>query len=187
MFYMNKRDGKLAEEQGYVDPDTIIFEDVSNDEVHEDESSPEPVISEETAEEEENGEFLIYTNADYGFYCAYPAEFLSEEPKGVNAVKAFVSPDGTAEIIIRANTNSGGLTAEAALSELISAYGDSITYKANGNTWYAASVTRNGRSMYRKFFATESSIYCMDFEMNEGDEEKYSPYIEYMENNFGKV
>jgi len=79
------------------------------------------------------------------------------------------------------------LTAEQALAEFVAAYGESVTYKASGKGWYAASMTKNGRSLYRKFFATEDSIYCVDFGMNASDMEKYSPYIEYMEDNFGKA
>ncbi len=196
MFFMHKKNefrqkaesaeveiNKLAEEKI-----TEVMEDVREKEVEEtslEEELPEIVMPEELSQEEELQEFLVYTDYTYGFYCAYPAEFASQEPTGINAVRSFVSPDETAKITIRANSNSVGLTAEEALEEFCASYGESITYKASGNTWYAASVTKNGRSLYRKFFATPDCIYCMDFEMNEADVDKYSSYIEYIEDNFG--
>lgn len=143
---------------------------------------PTPQTKEET--NPEDATYSIYRNDTYGFYCAYPDNFTQVSPQGVNALKTFISEDGTVKMTIRASANSDSITTQEALNDFIRAYGGTVSYKSSGDTWYAVSVVSEGRSIYRKLFNENGSLYCMDFEMNAGDEDKYSPYIEYIEDNF---
>ena len=128
--------------------------------------------------------YNIYTNNDYGFYCAYPAEFMSVLPDGINALKTYISEDLSAVMTIRASRNTNGITVNDAYNDLYTTYGEKITYKAKGSTWYAASIDLGERALYRKLFIINENVYCMDFETNKEDVDKYSPYIEYIEDNF---
>ena len=124
-----------------------------------------------------------YTNDTYDFYCDYPSDFAEATPRGVNALKTYVSEDGTAEMTIRAQKNTDSVSTQQALNEFISVYGNP-SYKASGDTWYVASIRNGGKTIYRKFFNQNGNICCMDFIVKTEDEEKYSPYIEHIEDNF---
>lgn len=135
-------------------------------------------------DEETEAAYGVYRNSAYNFYCAYPADFISTSPKGINALKSYESVDGTAVMTIRANKDTSGITIEEAMEDFCRAYGGTVGYQAKGDTWYAISVTNEGRMFYRKFFSAQGNIYCMDFEFNEEDLQIYSPHIEYIEDNF---
>ncbi len=128
--------------------------------------------------------YSTYTNNTYGFYCAYPDNFNEVDPRGVNSLKTFVSEDGSAEMTIRASVNTNSVSTEESLNDFINAYGGNVSYEASGDTWYAISVTSEGRLFYRKLFNKNGYLCCMDFSMNEGEKDKYGPYVEYIEDNF---
>ena len=81
--------------------------------------------------------------------------------------------------------NSSNITIEQALQDLYNTLDGEVTYKASKSTWYAISLIKNdGRIFYRKLLMKNNNIYSMDFEIDPQDLDKYSPYIEYIEDNF---
>lgn len=129
-------------------------------------------------------EYGMYKSIKYNFYCAYPAYFYEVPADGINALKKYESPDGTAVMTIRASENSDNITIYDAMNDYKQACGGIADYSANGDTWFAMASEYNGRSYYRKLFITAGNIYCMDFEMNTHDEDYYGPFIEVIEDNF---
>ena len=142
--------------------------------------TPEPSSSREIVS------YSTYTDRNYGFKSAYPSNFHSVAPSGVNAVKTYVSADSTATMTLRATYNTGGMSVQDALDDLYAQYGSDVNYQQHGETWYAAAVTRAGgaRSLYRKLFVKNGIICCMDFEYNISDYDIYQPCLEDLENNF---
>jgi len=138
----------------------------------------------EVPETDDIPSYAVYKNATYNFECAYPTDFVNVAPEGINAVKTLQSQDGTAVMIIRACENSDGISIDDAMKDYYNVYGDDVTYQANGDTWYVFARESGNKSYYRKCFIKNGNIYCMDFEFNREDMDIYSPYIEYIEDNF---
>lgn len=128
--------------------------------------------------------YQTYVNREYGFSCAYPAEFRSVTPRGVNAVKTYISADSGAEMTLRAVWNTEDMTLDEAYEDFHKLYGDNIIYHPKGQTWFAATVEWEDRSFYRKLFLKNGMICCMDFEYPTDELDIYGPYIEYIEDHF---
>ena len=155
-------------------------EPVSNpvNELSDEVETPEVTVSEVVT-------YGTYNNNSYRFYCAYPLNFTETTPSGANVLKQYISLDGSAVMKIRASRNASNITIEQALQDLYNTYDGEVTYKASKSTWYAISLIKNdGRIFYRKLLMKNNNIYSMDFEIDPQDLDKYSPYIEYIEDNF---
>lgn len=162
----------------------VIEQDVEEEAEPEDDENAQGKTINTIAEDSEGNEYMIYQNSKYGFYCAYPAHFDEITVTGVNALKTFESPDGSASMTIRACRDQNGITIEDAMEDFYSACGGYVSYEASGDTWYAASIEIGERSLYRKLFIENGNIYCMDFETDAEDVDFYGVYIEYIEDNF---
>lgn len=134
-----------------------------------------------------DGPYQTYVNREFGFYCAYPAEFISITPQGGDAVKTYISADSTAVMTIRAKWNTEGLTLDDVYEDFENTYGANITYHPREETWYAGTVEWGDRSFYRKLFLKNGMIYCMDFEYQTKDLDIYGPHIEYIEDHFKRL
>lgn len=148
--------------------------------------TPTPTPTSTPSSSREIDTYYTYTNREYGFASAYPANFYSVTPSGVNAVKTYVSEDSTATMTIRATWNTSGMSVQDTLDDLYAEFGGDVNYEDHGETWYAAAVTRVGgaRSLYRKLFVKNGMICCLDFEYNISDYDIYQPCLEYLENHF---
>lgn len=134
-----------------------------------------------------NDGYKKFISKDYGFYCAYPADFAVSQENTNDALLTAISPDGTAIMMIQAAKNWDNLSTEEALTRYISMFNGEVQYRASGNTWYAASVKVGDRVYYRKAFVRSGVIYCFSFEYDDKDKNLYSPYIEYMEDHFKRL
>lgn len=153
------------------------------------ENEEEPTQTPSTPKPKDSGkkvydDFDTYTNSQYNFYCAYPTEFNSTSPQGINAVKSYTSPDGNATMTIRACPNPNGITIDAALNDFFHSFGGVVTKNSKGDDWYVVSINNSGKSHYRKCLIKEGNIYCVDFEYNTEDSYRYEYCIENIENNF---
>ena len=146
--------------------------------------TPKPIATPKPTPEPWNDHYKKFVSDDFGFYCAYPAEFTLTKNNANDILLTAVSPDETAIMTIQGSKNWNKLSAEEALNRFIGMFNGEVRYRDNGNTWYAASVKVGERVYYRKAFLRGGNIYCFDFEYNYKDSKIYSPYIEYIEDHF---
>ncbi len=151
------------------------------------------VIENEQADIEETTENVIINIIDtptyyrlespeYSYYIDIPTHFV-EDKHSDKKYRIFNDPDGTASIAVLVNENFDRKTSEVLLQEVIEDFGDSITYKANGDSWIAMSATADSISTYQKIFVKDN-IYTFRFTCDEEYVDVYKNYIEHIEDNF---
>lgn len=147
----------------------------------------------EQADIEENTENVILNiidtptyyrleSSEYSYYIDIPTHFIEDKHSDIHS-RIFYSPDETAGITVIVNENSDKKTSDELLQDMINDFGDSITYKANGDGWLAMSATDNGISTYHKIFVKDY-IYTFRFTCDEEYVDVYKNYIEHIEDNF---
>lgn len=131
----------------------------------------------------ENPAYLMFDDSEFNTYCAYPSHFISQSVSGKTRL-SLVSPDGRTTMKLLAEYNTNGTTVEWAMNEYQSYIGGEAAYKANGDTWFAMSIEKDGMVYYRKLFVDDINIRCFDFICPKDELNIYNGYVNYIEDNF---
>jgi|GEM_PF-968509 len=142
-----------------------------------------PTVAPPTADLVADPRYFFYEDLEYALSCAYPSHFLGQASIG-NERLSLRSPDGKTTMQISVEYNTGGLSAQAALSEYKSHRKGTVDYEANGSYWFAASITNGDITYYRKSFIDAAYICYFDFICPLDEIGVYSNYIGYIEDNF---
>lgn len=137
-----------------------------------------------TISESSIDDFVVFTNARYGYSFAYPEDFVPLDVSA-NGDGLTLASDSTGTIRIEAwgTNNVFDETASDRLKEME----DSISiegYTASGNTWYVYSYNTNGRVIYMKEYVGEGSIVNLTISYPESSSEFGDRLVEIMEPSF---
>lgn len=137
-----------------------------------------------TISESSIDDFVVFTNARYGYSFAYPEDFVPLDVSA-NGDGLTLASDSTGTIRIEAwGTNN--VFYETA-SERLKKMEDSIGidgYTASGNTWYVYSYNTNGQVIYMKEYVGEGSIVNLIISYPESSSEFGDRLVEIMEPSF---
>lgn len=137
-----------------------------------------------TISESSIDDFVVFTNARYGYSFAYPEDFVSLDVSA-NGDGLTLASDSTGTIRIEAwGTNN---VFDETVSERLKEMEDSIGidgYTASGNTWYVYSYNTNGRVIYMKEYVGEGSIVNLTISYPESSSEFGDRLVEIMEPSF---
>ena len=100
----------------------------------------------------------VYENERFGFSALYPADILfpaDRFPDG--AGRFFLSPDGSAALIVYGAPLGAGALEAAYQQELVAA-DQAVTYKASGPGWFVVSGYKNGAVFYQKTLETPRAL-----------------------------
>lgn len=135
-------------------------------------------------EEVGNPTYLTYNDSAYKLSCAYPSHFIKTENIKEEDRFLLESPNKIAKMSICAIQNNSTLSAKAVMQQYINSMGGNIEYQANGDTWYATSITVGDKWYYRKCFVHNDYISWFDFNYPIRYNDMYQSYINYIEDNF---
>lgn len=137
-----------------------------------------------TISESSIDDFVVFTNARYGYSFAYPEDFVPLDVS-VNGDGLTLASDSTGTIRIEAwGTNN---VFDETASERLKKMEDSIGidgYTASGNTWYVYSYNTNGQVIYMKEYVGEGSIVNLIISYPESSSEFGDRLVEIMEPSF---
>ena len=137
-----------------------------------------------TISESSIDDFVVFTNARYGYSFAYPEDFVPLDVSA-NGDGLTLASDSTGTIRIEAwGTNN---VFDETASERLKEMEDSIGidgYTASGNTWYVYSYNTNGRVVYMKEYVGEGSIVNLIISYPESSSEFGDRLVEIMEPSF---
>lgn len=133
-----------------------------------------------------DGSYKHYVDNEFGFYCAYPSQFIAGDSIGGGNRITFTSPDGKVVMFVGAVKNTLNLSAKDIMDQYVIDAGGKVEYKANGDTWYVVSNKIGDTTYYRKCFV-DDLIYWFEFNVKDGSNEEVGKYIEYIEDHFKKV
>lgn len=137
-----------------------------------------------TISESSIDDFVVFTNARYGYSFAYPEDFVPLDVSA-NGDGLTLASDSTGTIRIEAwGTNN---VFDETASERLKKMEDSIGidgYTASGNTWYVYSYNTNGQVIYMKEYVGEGSIVNLTISYPESSSEFGDRLVEIMEPSF---
>lgn len=137
-----------------------------------------------TISESSIDDFVVFTNARYGYSFAYPEDFVPLDVSA-NGDGLTLASDSTGTIRIEAwGTNN---VFDETASERLKKMEDSIGidgYTASGNTWYVYSYNTNGQVIYMKEYVGEGSIVNLIISYPESSSEFGDRLVEIMEPSF---
>lgn len=137
-----------------------------------------------TISESSIDDFVVFTNARYGYSFAYPEDFVPLDVSA-NGDGLTLASDSTGTIRIEAwGTNN---VFDETASERLKKMEDSIGidgYTASGNTWYVYSYNTNGQVIYMKEYVGEGSIVNLIISYPESSSEFGDRLAEIMEPSF---
>lgn len=164
---------------GIIKKNTVENGEVINQNVEGSELLRESYIDSKIYDEQ----YRRYVDNKYNFYCAFPKDYIVGESIGGGNRVALSSETGEAYLFIGATNNNLNLTARDVMNQYIAESGDAVSYKANGESWYAVSKEVDGVAYYRKCFVDET-IRWFEFSVKKTSSEPTGEYIEYIEDNF---
>lgn len=132
----------------------------------------------------ENPTYLTYNDSFLKLSCAYPSHFVKTENVKAEDRLLLKSPNKIANMSICVIQNNSTLSAKAVMQQYINSMGGNIEYQANGDTWYATSITVGDMWYYRKCFVHNDYISWFDFNYPIRYNDMYQKYINYIEDNF---
>ena len=100
----------------------------------------------------------VYENERFGFSALYPADILTPAdrlPDGMG--RFFLSPDGSAALIVYGESVGEGAL-EAAHARELAAADQAVTYEASGAGWFVVSGYKNGVVFYQKTLETPRAL-----------------------------
>lgn len=137
-----------------------------------------------TISESSIDDFVVFTNARYGYSFAYPEDFVPLDVSA-NGDGLTLASDSTGTIRIEAwGTNN---VFDETASERLKKMEDSIGidgYTASGNMWYVYSYNTNGQVIYMKEYVGEGSIVNLIISYPESSSEFGDRLVEIMEPSF---
>jgi len=116
-------------------------------------------------------------NTRYSFYYSVPTHFIKDTYEEI-----YYAPDKTAKMKVVLMSNDTGRSLSSVMNEYINGIGGDVTYSANGETWFALSITSNGNSYYIKGFV-DHYVRAFIFSCPKEYVDIYSGYINYIEGN----
>lgn len=127
--------------------------------------------------------FATYTNARFGFAVEYPRAFAAKRPPDNGDGLEFVSPDGTATLVVTAGNNDGSTLKEYYDRHLRSVTGE-LGYCRLGGNWFVI-TWRNGSTLsYLKMFVGPGSQNSFTFSFPESQRAQYDVATTKIEKSF---
>ena len=128
--------------------------------------------------------YKVYTDANFLFSCAYPAEFVGYIESARSVKYSVRSEDGSAALKLCAEENNGRLTAEQSLSIFKAEKGGYVHYESLGDTYYAVRMVSGETAYYRYMRLKNGKMYWFDFSYPYKYLDEYQPYVEHFYNSF---
>lgn len=94
--------------------------------------------------------------------------------------------DNSAVMEINAYSNTYNMSVQEAMNSYISLIDGTVKYSANGDTWFALSIQKDGVDYYIKCFV-DHYIRYFTFSFPDQYLDVYEPYINYIEDNFKRT
>ena len=123
------------------------------------------------------------SNSSYSFYCYVPTHFTCTSS---TLPMVYHAPDNSAKMEIDAYYNSYNMSVQEAMNSYISLIGGTVKYSANGDTWFALSIQKDGVDYYIKCFV-DHYIRYFTFSFPDQYLDTYELYINYIEDNFKRT